>query len=178
MKKIVIGSVIAIFILIVVLIATIYLLFPTKYSEYVEKYSEEYNLDKSLVYSVIKIESGFKKDSLSKAGAMGLMQILPSTGKDMAIRLKMSVDDVNLYDPQTNIKIGCYYLSYLLNLYDGNVVNTLCAYNWGLSNVNNWISKGNVDDSGTITSIPVKETKNYITKYKVSKWIYCTFYRI
>lgn len=152
----------------------VFLLFPIKYKDYVKKYSQEFNIDERLVYTVINIESGFDSDSVSKAGAIGLMQLLPTTAEDMAKKLKLDLDTMDLFDEETNIRLGCSYLAYLLELYDGNVINSLCAYNWGLSNVNNWISEGNVDPKGTIIKIPVMETKNYITKYRVNNWVYKT----
>lgn len=177
MKKIVLGIILLIIFLIVAILSTIYLLYPVKYTEYISKYSQEFGLDKKLVYSVINIESSYKKDSLSKAGAVGLMQLLPSTASDMAKRLDID-DDFDLYNEEINIKLGCYYLAYLLDFYEGNVINSLCAYNWGLSNVNNWIKNGNKDKNGTITNIPVKETSNYIKKYKFNYFIYDKFHNI
>ena len=172
MKKIVLISVAILVLLIIIFVSTMYLLFPLRYSEYVDRYSSEFGLDKKLIYSVIKIESGFDKNSVSSAGAIGLMQLLPSTAKDMASRLGLEHETIDLFDERTNIMFGCFYLSYLLGLYQNNVVNTLCAYNWGLRNVNDWIQKGNVDKTGTITNIPVKETKVYIFKYKLTHTIY------
>lgn len=177
MKKTIFRIFLMIIILAVVLITSIYLLFPIKYKDLVEKFSKEYSLDKRMVFSVIKIESNFKKESLSKAGAIGLMQLLPSTASDMAKRLNIG-ENYDLYDEEINIRLGCYYLSYLLDYYDGNIINSLCAYNWGLSNVNNWIEKGNFESSGTITNIPINETKNYIKKYKFNYFIYDLFYNI
>lgn len=178
MKKVIIIGVTILILLIVIFVSTIYLLFPIKYREYVDKYSSEFGLDKKLVYSVIKIESGFDKNSVSSAGAMGLMQLLPSTAKDMASRMGIKDETIDLFDEKTNIMLGCFYLSYLLKLYENNVINTLSAYNWGLRNVNDWINKGNVDKEGNITNIPVKETSDYILKYKFSYAIYDIFYLI
>jgi len=178
MRKIFITVILVLVIIIVVLISTICLLFPVKYKDYIAKYSKEYSLDEKTIYSVINIESGFKKDSVSSAGAIGLMQVLPSTAEEVAKKLGLKWEETDLFDEETNILIGCYYLRYLLDLYDNNIINALCAYNWGLSNVNNWITLGNVLENGTITNIPVKETKNYISKYKLNVAIYSTFYRI
>lgn len=153
----------------------LFMLFPIKHESYVEKYAQEFNLDKRLVYCVINIESGFNSTSVSKTGAIGLMQLMPTTSEDMAKKLKLDSENIDLFDEEVNIRLGCCYLSYLLDLYDGDVVNSLAAYNWGLSNVNDWISEGNVDTKGTIIRIPVTETKNYITKYRINNWIYKVF---
>ena len=105
------------------------------------------------------------------------MQILPTTGIDCAKRINMEITADDLYDININIKIGCFYLKYLLDMFDGNITNTLCAYNWGLGNVKDWIDIGNVDDKGMITNIPVKETKDYIEKYKTNIWVYEKLYK-
>ena len=80
------------------------ILYPRKYSVYVEKYSQEYNLDENLVYSIIKAESKFNEKALSRRGAKGLMQIADIT-RDWAIEQLELSDDIDIYDPETN-KIG------------------------------------------------------------------------
>ena len=160
------------------MVGVVYLLFPIKYSDYIKKYSEKYNIEEKTIYSVINIESGFKKNSISKVGAIGLMQIMPNTAEEVVKKLKWDIENVDLFDAETNIEIGCFYLRYLLDLYNENVINALCAYNWGLSNVNNWISNGNIDKNGVITNIPIKETRDYVSKYKINVFVYSTFCRI
>ena len=68
-------------------------------------------------------------------------------------------------------------MKYILDYYDGNVINALASYNWGLNNVNNWLGKGNLDENGTIANIPVEETKNYIKKYNSNKFVYKNIYK-
>ncbi len=108
-------------------------IYPTQYSEYVEKYSDENGLDKYLVYAIIKAESNFNPDVTSRSDAKGLMQLMEET----AIERSNVIDDKvieshDLYDPETNIKLGTSYFSYLLELYNGNTVLALTAYNAGL----------------------------------------------
>lgn len=152
-------------------------LFPKKYEDQITIYAKKYSLKKSMVASVINIESSYKKDSVSDVGAIGLMQLLPTTAFDCANRLGIEIDEDEIFEPEINIELGCYYLSYLLDLFDENIINALCAYNWGLGNVKDWIELGHVDDSGTITEIPVSETKNYIRKYKVNIFVYEELYK-
>ncbi len=76
------------------------LIYPRKYSVYVQKYSEEYNLDENLVYSIIKAESKFDEKALSRRGAKGLMQIADIT-RDWAIDELELNDDIDIYDPET-----------------------------------------------------------------------------
>ncbi len=106
------------------------------------------------------------------------MQLLPSTAVDLANRLKMIDFEVaDLFDPSVNIELGAFYLRYLLDMFDDNLTNALCAYNWGLNNVRNWIGLGNVDGSNTITNIPIKETSEYIIKFRLNKFVYKDLYR-
>ena len=151
-------------------------MFPRKYNDLIDKYANEYNLDKYLIASVINIESRYDTNSVSKAGAMGLMQILPSTAFDIAGRIGIEIEKNDLFNEEINIQLGAFYLRYLLDLFDGNIDNTLSAYNWGLSNVKNWINEGNIDDTGTITNIPVSETSNYLKKFKANKFVYKNIY--
>ena len=161
-----------------IIIAIFFLVFPKKYEAYIAEYSYQYGLDKYLVASVINIESGYDSQSVSKVGALGLMQILPSTAFDIADRMNIKIVKDDLFDVKTNIKIGCFYLSYLIEMFDGNIDNALCAYNWGLSNVKKWLDLGNIDESGTITNIPIKETHNYLKKYRINRFVYKNIYKV
>ena len=141
-------------------------LYPVRYDEYVEKYAADYNIDKKLVFAVIKAESGFDKNDRSKTGARGLMQIMPETGIWAADII--GIDDFSLdmlYDEDTNIRIGCWYLRYLLDMYDGKLETALAAYNAGCGNVNKWLSDFQYSSDGeTLDSIPYKETDGYVAK--------------
>ena len=105
--------------------------YPIKYSGLVSEYSEKYDLDPYLVTAVINVESNFKPDAVSHANARGLMQISVKTGKWAAGKLGMknyASDD--LFEPETNIKIGCWYLSSLYGEF-GDMDLALAAYNGG-----------------------------------------------
>lgn len=171
MKKLMWGSLIVIAI-VCIAILFVFVRFPTRYSNYINKYSSEYNVPKDMVASVINIESGYDSNAISSAGACGLMQIMPSTAFDMASRLKIDISYDDLFDPEINIQLGCYYLRYLLDMFNGNKINTLSAYNWGLSSVKNWIASGNVDENGNVINIPALETQNYLKKYSTNEFVY------
>ena len=151
--------------------------YPIKYEHFVEKYSEEYKLDKYLVYAVMRTESRFDKFAVSKVGAKGLMQITDETGNDCAKRLKIpSYATDALFDPEINIQIGCYYLKSLIDKYD-NINNALAAYNGGPGNVDKWLADPNcLDNSGNLVNIPFKETRNYVIRVNEAREMYKSIY--
>ena len=143
-------------------------LYKKEYSEYVSKYSKEYNVDENLVYAVIKAESNFNANAKSEKGAVGLMQIMESTAKDISKNMNLQIknDELaeKLLEPETNINIGTKYLSTLIQKY-GNKEVALVAYNAGIGTVDNWIEKGIINKDGSnIEKVPYKETNNYVRK--------------
>jgi len=153
-------------------------LYPQTYSQYVEKYSEEYGLDKNLIYSIIKAESGFDSGAISPRDAKGLMQILDSTGEWAAEKIKIKdFESSKLLEPQTNIRIGCWYIARLLKQYDQNIELALVAYNAGSGNVSKWLKDSNISSNGkTLDRIPFEETKNYVSKIKKYNNMYKKLY--
>lgn len=154
------------------------MMYPIKYSEYVEKYSDENDVDKYLVYAIIKAESNFNPDVTSNSNARGLMQLMEETAVERSnIIDNETVSSYDLYDPETNIKLGVSYLAYLLDIYDGNTILALTAYNAGLGNVNEWVSSGVIKSDGSdIENIPYKETSNYVRKILRDYQIYLDLY--
>ncbi len=153
-------------------------IYPLKYTEYVEKYAKENNLDEMLVYAIIKAESNFEPNITSSSGAMGLMQIMEETAKEIAEELEYSYDTKEvLYQPETNIMLGTKYFSNLLEIYKNNINIALAAYNAGIGNVDKWIKNGIIQADGSdIENIPFKETNNYVRKilrdYRIYKELY------
>lgn len=140
-------------------------IYPKKYSEQVTRYSKEFNLDENLVYSIIKAESKFKKDAISNKGAKGLMQISDIT-RDWAIE-ELELGNINIFEPEINIRIGCWYLNRLYKEFgDKNLV--IAAYNGGSGNVRKWLDNEDYSRDGeNLHNIPFQETSNYV--YKVNK---------
>ena len=153
-------------------------MYPTKYSEYVEKYAEENNLDKYLVYAIIKAESNFDPNVKSNADARGLMQLMEETAVERSNAIEgTEVEAYDLYDPETNIKLGTSYFAYLMGLYDNNIVLAIIAYNAGLGNVEKWIKDGVIKADGSdIENIPYKETENYVRKILRDYQMYLKLY--
>lgn len=181
MRKFKLFLYLVVFILLFIFVSLIfcYVIFPKKYNLEIETYSKRYNLEKTLIQSVIKVESGYDKNAKSTQGALGLMQILPSTAYEIAN--KLDIDNFNeemLTIPEINIQFGCFYLRYLINYYDGNVRNAICAYNAGLQNVNNWLEdKKYSENNKDLTRIPFRETDNYLKKVNVSIKFYKALYK-
>ena len=175
MKKEIVAIVVAVIILIIVIVpySITTFCYPVKYEDYVEKYASEYGLDVATVYAVIKTESDFKINAVSGARAIGLMQLMPATAKDIATRLGETFEKENLYSVNTNIKYGCYYIRYLLDMFSGDYVLALASYNAGFSNVKSWLkdTKCSVDGKH-LSYIPFSETRAYIKKIDFAKKIY------
>lgn len=137
--------------------------YPESYHNIVSKYAKQYSVPEELVFAVIKVESDFDPNVVSHAGAMGLMQMLPSTYYWLATKLGDDNPNENfLFDPETNIRYCTYYLSYLYSRF-GTWEKAIIAYNWGEGNFGEFLEEEGYT-SGDYDSIPVKETKNYIKK--------------
>lgn len=141
-------------------------IYPTTYAEYVEKYAKQNNMDKYMIYAIIKAESNFKPDVKSKSNAIGLMQLLEATAIERSNVIdEQNITEEDLYEPETNIKLGTSYYAYLLKRYKDNHVLALTAYNAGMGNVDSWIKDGVIRQDGSdIENIPYRETNNYVRK--------------
>lgn len=183
-KQTFVGKKIIKFILIIICLILIYMIsieflkkfiYPDTYIDIVKEESVKNDIDPYLVLAIIKTESGFDSMAISKKQAKGLMQIMDSTAND----INSEVSEKNIYNVNTNIKLGCEYLNYLIETYDGNYYLAVCAYNAGLGNVNEWVKEGvvseNLADSNN-TNIPFKETNIYLKKvigsYNMYKFLY------
>ena len=142
---------------------------PEEYAGFVEKYAQEYSVSEELVWAVIKTESGFDSSAVSNKGAIGLMQMMPSTFEWLTNDiLRDHHNSGMLYDPETNIKYGTYYLSRLHNRF-GDWDTAIAAYNGGEGNVSEWLADLRYSDDGKklkIENIPdeFSETENYVKK--------------
>ena len=142
-----------------------YVLFPLKYKSYITESATKYNLSASVVASVINAESNFNKNAVSHKGAIGLMQILPSTAEWINSQIyNTDFSKELLKNPQINIEMGCFYLNYLSKKFD-NLTCVLCAYNAGETVVRQWLNNPEYStDKQTLTKIPYSETNNYVKK--------------
>lgn len=153
--------------------------YPMKYEDVIDKYSAEYQLDPALVCAVIYTESKFDPDAVSVDGARGLMQVMPETGEWIAAKLGMraTYDVDKLFEPDTNVRFGCWLLNYLYSRFDGDSRKALAAYNAGQGNVDKWLTQPECSSDGvTLDHIPFRETRNYVKKVKAAHDIYLERY--
>lgn len=154
-------------------------IYPQKYAALVEENAAAFSVDKDLIYAVIRTESGFRPEVESHAGAIGLMQLMPSTFDWLQEKLDGEVIyTVNrLTEPEINVRYGTYYLSVLLEKYDGSTATAAAAYNAGTSNVDGWLADSACSSDGrTLTKIPYKETESYVKKVEHAMDMYKKIY--
>jgi len=152
--------------------------YPLKFEEYVIKYSNEYKLDPYLVWALIKAESGFNPEAISSKNARGLMQISENTAIEGAQKLKMDKFKVeDLFDPEVNIRLGCWYFRWLLDQFNNNVDLAIAAYNGGIGNVTNWLKDKSLSSNGhTLDKIPFEETDKFHKRVKDNYAVYRNIY--
>ena len=130
-----------------------YFWFDLKYDEHISVCCDEYAVDKSLVYAIIKAESNFDQNAISNKGAVGLMQIMPSTATFVSQKIGKQTFDLTY--SKDNLTLGIAYLSYLDKKFD-DIKYVICAYNAGEGKVQEWINSGG--------EIVFDETKTYLKR--------------
>ena len=156
------------------------IIYPKTYKEIVSVYSEKYNVEENLVFALIKAESNFNSEAVSHRDAIGVMQIMEETAKDVANKNSIKIENENIKQEllkiDNNINIGTKYLSTLLEKYKNKEI-AVAAYNAGIGTVDGCIQKGIIKSDGSdIENIPYKETNNYVRKilrnYKLYEELY------
>ena len=148
-----------------------------RYKDIIDAESEKYSLEKPLVYALIMAESKFDSDALSVKDATGLMQLTSDTAIWCAEKIGDASLAENITEPKVNIRLGCYYLKYLLDRYNGEESAALAAYNAGSTNVDEWLSDAAYSPDGIkITAAPFPETDRYIKKIAFYKKMYTLLY--
>lgn len=143
--------------------------------EIIEKYANVNGVDPAFVAAVIKRESDFRPDVKSDKKAVGLMQILLSNREWLAGKInRPSITDKDMYDPETNVQMGCWYLGYLSRMFDGDPILVASAYHAGQNNVKYWLSKFSSDGVHlTIEQVLATDgSQNYVRKVLESYAIY------
>ena len=139
-------------------------LFPKAYWTDLRKYSVLNGLDPYLVASLVRQESEFNALALSRANAVGLMQLLPNTGKTVAKQVKLKgYSAPQLYTPAVNLELGTRYFKEMVDKYNGQFEYALAAYNAGTDRVGDWLGQGHYrDPQEFVESIPFTETREYV----------------
>lgn len=139
-------------------------LFPRPYWDDLKRNAASNQLDPYLVASLIRQESEFNPGALSRANAMGLMQLLPNVGRGMAKEEKIRhFSSDQLFDATTNLQLGTRYFKHMVDHYHGQVEYALAAYNAGEDRVDDWRSHGDFKDvEEFVESIPFTETREYV----------------
>jgi soluble lytic murein transglycosylase len=150
----------------------LFLSFPRPYKDLIDKYSGEAALGPEIFHALVRTESYFVSDVVSRSGAVGLAQLMAPTAADMAGRIARSggpdyrIPEINLKDPETSIHIGSFYLRYLIEQ-TGNPMLALLAYNGGMGRVRRWLAADRQQAGGGLPydlfleSIEFSETRNY-----------------
>ncbi len=132
----------------------------------------------TMIHAITRQESQFDRQIVSRAGARGLMQLMPGTARETAPRAGLSYNLGSLYEPTYNIRLGSTYFGQLMDQYGGSYVLSVAAYNAGPGNVNRWIAaNGDPRVPGTdviawIERIPLSETRNYVMRVLENAVVY------
>lgn len=145
------------------LLAFVVIRYPRKYADIIYAESQAQNVDYELIQAVVWTESKYRPEAVSSAGAVGLMQLMPATAQWCADVLGIEYQENNLTEPSYNIRLGVFYLNYLLQRFDEK--DALAAYNAGQGNVLKWKNEN-------LTEYPFKETRDYVERVTNSKDIY------
>jgi soluble lytic murein transglycosylase len=141
-------------------------MFPVAYLDEVSESAALYDVNPYLILAMIRVESNFKHNSLSAKGAVGLMQLMPDTAAWANVESRLRLDSRAYIDePKANILLGTWYLAWLLNRYDQDMIQAVVAYNAGQGNVDRWINAGIWDGSEyRLDQVPIGETRHYAAR--------------
>ena len=134
-------------------------------------------LEPSLVYAIMREESGYRPEVRSIAGAFGLMQLMPDTATRVAARDAVAAFEVDdLFDPAMNIRLGAAYLHELLGTFEGRASAAIGSYNAGPHRIERWLADGPADDDEWVEAIPYEQTRTYVKKVLRSVHAYRVLY--
>ncbi len=151
--------------------------YPRPYSDTVTSAATEFGVDPLLIWAVMREESRFDPEALSLAGARGLMQITPSTQTWIAQQLSQNITPGDAFLPQPNIRMGAWYLHYLITYFKGDLDLTLMAYNGGAASVESWEKDPMVSSRDDLLRwIGFGETREYLERVSLSYRVYQGLY--
>ena len=140
--------------------------YPLLFETEIRREAGAFHLDPARVAAVIYCESTFRPDVVSSAGACGLMQIMPDTGRWLATKFEgLEYTDDMLFDPDTNIRLGCWYLNYLDERSGGDLTRATASYHAGQGTVDKWLQDDDISSDGTtLEAIPSAVTDTYVKR--------------
>lgn len=139
--------------------------YPVEYEDLIRKYAAENDLEPAYVAAVILAESSYRADAVSSVNAQGLMQILPTTGEWLSGKFDEEYVEGCLFDPDTNLRYGCWYLGWLMDRYGHDMSCASSAYHQGQGTVDGWLENPDYSADGkTLSSIPSEATKTYVER--------------
>jgi len=140
-------------------------LYPMAYEAEIRANAAANGLDPALPAAVILAESSYMPEAVSEANAQGLMQLLPSTAEWVAGKFDETYREGSLFEPDTNIQYGCWYLGYLIRRFNGNLTCAIAAYHAGQGTVDGWLANPEYSPSGTaLQTIPSSATDTYVKR--------------
>jgi soluble lytic murein transglycosylase len=156
------------------------LAFPLPYRQSLQRYAKAHGLDLYLLAGLIRQESEFNPQAVSPANARGLMQILPSVGRQLGRTLKAgNVRPASLFNADLNIRLGTYYFRAMVDQYKGSGESALAAYNAGTQRVDDWLTWGDFREPAEfVESIPFTETRGYVQAVLRNAWMYRRIYAV
>jgi len=155
------------------------LLYPIKYSDIIARYAAEYGHSEALVYGLIRAESKFRQDAVSKKGASGLMQLSEGTAGEGAAEIGIEGYGFSeIFEPDINIRLGCWYLAKMVKRF-GDEGTALAAYNAGPGTVADWLTNPEYSDDGvTLRHIPYSETRAYVGRVRSDAAVYSVLLKL
>lgn len=142
------------------------LYYPLDFPEVVAEWAGRHDLDPYLVYGIIRQESAFDTRAVSRAGARGLMQLMPATGRELAARLRLPYSRERLNDPSYNVRLGTRYLTDVLGMFDGEPQLALAGYNGGPYRIRRWWREAGPDRQidRFVEGLSLSETTTYVKR--------------
>jgi soluble lytic murein transglycosylase len=153
------------------------ILYPAAFHEIVSRHTSNAGIDESITYALIRAESNFLPTARSPVGALGLMQLMPGTARQIARNLGDTVSSSQLTNPEVNVRIGTLHLRDLIVSFNGNLVSAVAAYNAGSTPVRRWRkSFPTLQEDEFIENIPYPETREYVKKVLAAMEVYRQLY--
>ena len=151
--------------------------YPRPYSTTVEAAAAEFDIDPRLIWAVMREESRYDPVASSYVGARGLMQVMPPTQDWIAEEWGEELAPGDAFDPETNIRMGAWFLNFLLDYFEGDLELAIAAYNGGAGSVDTWQSDPRVSDrDDLIRWIGFGETREYLSRVSLSYLVYQKLY--